>query len=130
MTGYVLDASVAFAWYLPESFSAAARGYRDRVAAGKIRCVVPGLRYLEVANALRTRVRPQQIAEELARQRRVEDFPLDELTAELDALNDLIVLELSDAVPGPSWYLALYDHIAMTVQFGIDEIYDVYDELA
>ena len=44
-------------------------------------------------------------------------------------MNDLIVLELSDAVPGPSWYLALYDHITMTVQFGIDEVYDVYDEL-
>jgi predicted nucleic acid-binding protein len=68
LKSYVLDASVAFAWYLPELFSAAARGYRDRVAAGKIRCLVPDLHYLEMANALRTRVRLKQIPEELARE--------------------------------------------------------------
>lgn len=68
MNSYVLDASVAFSWYLPEKFSDAARGYRDRLVEGKIRCVVPELHYLEVANALRTRVRLKQISEELARE--------------------------------------------------------------
>lgn len=93
MKGYVVDASVAFAWYLPESFSAAARGYRDRLVAGKIRCLIPGLHYLEIANALRTRVRLKQIPEELAREI---------LDAHLDA-----ELEVADVAPSRALEVAL-----------------------
>ncbi len=57
MKGFVLDTSVAVAVYLPESFSSAARGYWDRIAATGARCVVPSLHYWELGNVLRTRVR-------------------------------------------------------------------------
>lgn len=68
MTGYVLDASVAVAWYLPESFSDEARRYRDRLSRGEIRCVVPDLHFWEVGNVLRTYVRRGEIESELARE--------------------------------------------------------------
>ncbi len=57
MKGFVLDTSVAIAVYLPESFSSAARGYWDRIAATGTRCVVPSLHFWEFGNVLRTRVR-------------------------------------------------------------------------
>jgi len=68
MTGYVLDASVAVAWYLPESFSDEARRYRDRLSRGEIRCVVPDLHFWEVGNVLRTYVRRGEIDSGLARE--------------------------------------------------------------
>ncbi|MEO8505551.1 MAG: type II toxin-antitoxin system VapC family toxin [Acidobacteriota bacterium] len=64
----VLDTSVAIAWYLPESFAHEARVYRDRLAAGKIRCVVPGLHFWEFGNVLRTYARRGEIDTDLARE--------------------------------------------------------------
>jgi predicted nucleic acid-binding protein len=68
MTSYVLDASVAVAWYLPETFAAPARRFRDRLARTEIRCVVPGLHYWELGNVLRTYVRRGEIESSLARE--------------------------------------------------------------
>lgn len=56
MRSLVLDTSVAIAWYLPESFRAAARLWQARLLDGRVRLVVPGLHYWEFANVLRTYV--------------------------------------------------------------------------
>jgi hypothetical protein len=47
---------------------------------------------------------------------------------ELHVLNDATVLALS-VDPSPTWSLALYDHVTMTVQFGVDEVQDVFDDV-
>ena len=65
---------------------------------------------------------------ELGSRRRAEGFSQDEITALLDALNDLCVLALAGGDSGAGWALALHDHVTMTVQFGIDEVCDVFDE--
>lgn len=57
MTGFVLDTSVAIAWYLPESFASQARAWRERMIQGRVRLVVPSLHFWEFANVLRTYVR-------------------------------------------------------------------------
>ena len=64
----MLDASVAVAWYLPEEFSRSARGYRDRLVTGSIRCIVPGLHFWEVGNVLRTYVRRHELEADVARE--------------------------------------------------------------
>mgnify|MGYP000969244746 CR=1 FL=1 len=56
MNTYVIDTSVTVAWYLAESFSAAAQSWQERLLAGKIRMLVPSLHYWEFANVLRTLV--------------------------------------------------------------------------
>lgn len=53
----VVDTSVAVAWYLPESFSAAARRWQRRMLDGSAELLIPSLHYWEFANVLRTRVR-------------------------------------------------------------------------
>src|SRR5262245_5424679 len=63
---FVLDASVAIAWYLSEVFSDAARGWQKRMLDGKITFYIPLLHYWEFANVLRTYVRRIEIAPELA----------------------------------------------------------------
>jgi predicted nucleic acid-binding protein len=62
----VLDTSVAAAWYLPEAFSAAARGWQARLLEGQLRLVVPSLHYWELANVLRTYVRRAELDAGLA----------------------------------------------------------------
>lgn len=68
MSAFVLDTSVAAAWYFPEEFAAQARSYRDRLLAGSIRLLVPSLHYWELANVARTYVLRREIAAELARE--------------------------------------------------------------
>ena len=65
---------------------------------------------------------------EVAERRRAEGVPLEELTALLDVLNDLCVLSLAGHDASPSWALALYDHVTMTVQLGVDALLDMADE--
>jgi len=65
---------------------------------------------------------------ELALQRRREGLRLEALVGVLDALSDLCVVALSDEDANPGWNLALYDHVTMTVQFGSDGVWDVYEE--
>jgi predicted nucleic acid-binding protein len=66
--GFVLDTSVAAAWYLPESFAPAARAWQQRLLEGRVRLVVPSLHYWELGNVLRTYVRRSELEAELARE--------------------------------------------------------------
>ena len=68
MNRLVLDTSVAVAWYLPEDFAPGARLWQQRLLAGEIELLVPGLHYWEFANVLRTYVRRGELEEELARE--------------------------------------------------------------
>ena len=66
MTTYVLDTSVAVAWYLPESFSEAARRWQTKLLHNEAGLCVPGLHYWEFGNVLRTYVRRGELEQELA----------------------------------------------------------------
>ncbi|MEE8408098.1 MAG: type II toxin-antitoxin system VapC family toxin [Myxococcota bacterium] len=66
MTTYVLDASVAIAWYLPEEFAAAAREWQRKMLRGEATFLVPRLHYWEVCNVLRTYVRRGELEPALA----------------------------------------------------------------
>jgi predicted nucleic acid-binding protein len=68
VTGFVLDTSVAIAWYLPEVFAARARAFREKLIHGRVRLVVPGLHYWEFANVLRTYVRRSELDGATARE--------------------------------------------------------------
>ena len=68
MTPFVLDTSVAIAWYLPETFSASARSWQARFVRGDVGFVVPPLHYLEFGNVLRTYVRRKELSEAAARE--------------------------------------------------------------
>jgi predicted nucleic acid-binding protein len=65
---YVLDTSVAVAWYLEEVFSASARVWQERLLSGKVVLAVPSLHYWEFANVLRTLVHRRELPENLARE--------------------------------------------------------------
>jgi predicted nucleic acid-binding protein len=56
MSAFVLDTSVAVAWYLPEAHAPAARDWQRRALDGEVRLLVPSLHYWELANVLRTYV--------------------------------------------------------------------------
>ena len=66
MKSFVLDTSVAAAWYLPEAFAAAARSWQAQMLEGRVRLIVPSLHYWELANVLRTYVRRGEIDAGLA----------------------------------------------------------------
>lgn len=66
MSSYVLDTSVAIAWYMDEVFSSAAREWQNRALRGKLTLLIPGLHYWEFANVLRTLVMRKEIAATLA----------------------------------------------------------------
>ena len=68
LNAYVLDTSVAVAWYLDEVFSRSARVWQERVLAGKVILIVPSLHYWEFANVLRTLVLRHELSEALARE--------------------------------------------------------------
>ena len=67
MSGFVLDTSVAIAWYLPESFTPEALRWQTRLLTGDDRFVVPRLHYWEMANVLRTSVQRGRLTDSLAR---------------------------------------------------------------
>jgi predicted nucleic acid-binding protein len=68
LNAYVLDTSVAVAWYLEEVFSISARAWHERLLTGKVVLVVPSLHYWEFANVLRTLVHRHELPEDLARE--------------------------------------------------------------
>jgi len=63
---YILDTSVAIAWYLSESFSQSARTWQDKAILGEINLIAPSLHYWEFANVLRTHVRRDDLEKEIA----------------------------------------------------------------
>ena len=81
-----------------------------------------------VVSRISTAATRSSACRELGSRRRAEGFSQDEITALLDALNDLCVLAMAGGDSGAGWALALHDHVTMTVQFGIDEVCDVFDE--
>ena len=68
MRGYVLDTSVAIAWYLSEEFSAAARVWQQKLLSEDVEFIVPGLHFWEFGNVLRTYVRRGELDERLAQE--------------------------------------------------------------
>jgi len=68
MNTYILDTSVAIAWYLEESFSPAARVWQEKLLGGQIVLIVPTLHYWEFANVLRTLVRRRELTKNLAQE--------------------------------------------------------------
>jgi predicted nucleic acid-binding protein len=52
---------VAIAWYLPESFSKAAKRWQRMLLDGEVEFYVPSLHYWEFANVLRTYVKRAEI---------------------------------------------------------------------
>ena len=64
----VLDTSVAVAWYLPESFAAEARHWRQLLLDGRARLLVPSLHFWEMANVLRTYVRRGELSGDMAKE--------------------------------------------------------------
>ena len=68
MNTYVLDTSIAVAWYLEEAFSPSAREWQERMVKGKIVLLIPSLHYWEFANVLRTLVLRREISGPLARE--------------------------------------------------------------
>lgn len=61
MTRFVVDTSVAIAWYLPELFADAAHKWRSRLREQSTTFCVPSLHYWEFANVLRKNVRREVI---------------------------------------------------------------------
>jgi predicted nucleic acid-binding protein len=68
MKTHVLDASVAAAWYLQESFSGEARRWQTRLLREEVALCVPNLHFWELGNVLRTYVRRGQLEPALARE--------------------------------------------------------------
>jgi len=66
MSRFVLDTSVAIAWYLPEVFAEPARLWQSRMLDERAHFIVPTLHYWEFANVLRTHVRGRTLNAALA----------------------------------------------------------------
>lgn len=107
MNSYVLDASVALAWYLDEEFSPGARIWQERLLNGKVVLTVPTLHYWEVANALRSLVFRRELSEAFAAEIYALhlDAPLE--TAEPDERNILEVALDYEATAYDAVYISL-----------------------
>ena len=68
MNQYVVDTSVACAWYLDEVFSASARVWQDKMLSGRIVLLAPALHFWEFANVLRTLVHRRELSRDLAQE--------------------------------------------------------------
>ena len=68
MRTYVLDTSVAVAWYLPERFAGAARKWQRQLLENRVRLLVPSLHFWEIGNVLRTYVRRAELESALAQE--------------------------------------------------------------
>jgi len=82
MNAFVLDTSVAAAWYLEEEHSAPSRVWQRRLLDAEASLVVPSLQFVELANLLRRLVRRGVLAAVLAQ--------------EIDALHRLAPIEVVD----------------------------------
>jgi predicted nucleic acid-binding protein len=89
MTTHVLDASVAVAWYLPETFSEASRFWQTKLLRDEVGLCVPSLHYWEFGNVLRTYVRRGELEQELAEEIYSLHLEAQLVTVELDRLQTL-----------------------------------------
>lgn len=108
MSRYVLDTSVAIAWYLPEAFSDSARTWQSRMMEDRVQLVVPTLHYWEFANVLRTYVRGRTLDARLA-----QDIWALHLDAPLELVEPPLAEVLSVALDaGTTAYDAVYIALA------------------
>ena len=109
MMARVLDASVAVAWYVSESFSTSARHWQTLMLDGKAALIVPSLHFWEVANVLRTHVARKLLSAPIAQEiyRLHLDAPLE--TAEPE--RDMVLTIALDR--GMSAYDAVYAALAV-----------------
>ena len=68
MKSFVLDTSVAVAWFLSESFSSEARKWRSRMMEKEVEFYVPNLHFYEFGNVLRKFVLFRDISEKVAQE--------------------------------------------------------------
>lgn len=95
---YVIDASVAGKWFLPETYSDRARDLLDRFIARELVLLAPDVLIAEVGNTLWKRAMRGDISVDDARQ------------SYLDFLNLHISLEASAAVAERAWELSARTH--------------------
>lgn len=88
MSRFVLDTSVAIAWYLPEVFSEEAKHWRDQLLDGRCQLVVPSLHFWEMANVLRTCVKRREL--EIPVARRIFEVHLDAPLTTADPNKDAV----------------------------------------
>ena len=109
MSTFVLDTSVAVAWYLPEAFAVAARAWQRKLLGGSVELMVPGLHYWEFGNVLRTYVRRGEVEQDLAQEVYAAHLEAPLLTAEPDRRGVLAcALEF-----GATVYDAVYIRLAL-----------------
>lgn len=113
MSRFVLDTSVAIAWYLPEAFAEAARSWQGRMLDERVDLVVPTLHYWEFANVLRTHVRSRTLDPALAGDiwRLHLDAPLQTIEPSIEAVLGLALEH------GATAYDAVY--IALAIQLDV-----------
>jgi len=113
MSRFVLDTSVAVAWYLPDAFAEAARSWQARMLDERVDFVVPTLHYWEFGNVLRTHVRGKTLDVPLAR-----DIWVLHLDAPLQTIEPPIESVLGLALDhGATAYDAVY--IALAIQLDV-----------
>jgi predicted nucleic acid-binding protein len=103
----VLDTSVAIAWYLPESFSSAAKRWQRLLLDGKAELFVPSLQYWEFANVLRTYVRRGGLDADTACEIYSLHLEAPLITAEPDRASILNIALKYDATAYDALYIAL-----------------------
>jgi predicted nucleic acid-binding protein len=112
MVLYVLDTSVAIAWYLPESTQVEARAWQQKLFDRRLSLVVPGLHYWEFGNVLRTQVRRGRLDEPTAR---------DIYALHLDAPLEVYEPDCSDLIDTAFAYDAtFYDAVYITISLKLD----------
>jgi predicted nucleic acid-binding protein len=111
MTRFVLDASVAIAWYLPESFTESAHTWLSRLYEGHASFFVPRLHYWEFANVLQKHVRRNFLGPQLANE--IWDTHLDtQLKVADPPTGDVLPTALAY---GATAYDAVYIALALTL---------------
>ena len=105
----VLDASVAVAWYVNESFSPSARHWQTLLLDGKAAFIIPSLHFWEVANVLRTHVARKLLSAPIAQEiyRLHLDAPLETAEPERDRVLSMALER------GMSAYDAVYATLAV-----------------
>ena len=103
----ILDTSVAVSWYLPESFSSAAKRWQRLLLDGKAELYVPTLQYWEFANVLRTYVRRHALDADIANEIYALHLEAPLILAEPDRASVLDVALKYDATVYDAVYVAL-----------------------
>ena len=112
MSLFVLDTSVAIAWYLPDDAAAAARRWQTKLLRGDLTMHVPSLHFWEFGNVLRTYVRRGELDGSLA-----EDIFRLHLDAPLDVSEPERAAVLTRAL---SYQATVYDAVYIELTLMLD----------